>query len=176
MLNRPEEIKALIMLIISYLGHEIEIGNLEPAVLATGLVDMTDFVDCIETLNKDNLIFIIKSDGKRRCGLSDKGRSILPELKGFIPEGLREEAISCAWKYYEAIVYGIEYYASMVKKDGGFYVTSGVRVNSITTCETTAFFDTEKEALRAKKNCDRRPQSVVNTVLAAMTGDINFIM
>ena len=33
-----------------------------------------------------------------------------------------------------------------------------------------------KEAYEAKNNCDRRPQTVINTVLAAVTGDVNFIM
>jgi mannosyltransferase OCH1-like enzyme len=36
--------------------------------------------------------------------------------------------------------------------------------------------DYAREAYEAKNNCDRRPQTVINTVLAAVTGDVNFIM
>jgi len=176
MLNKPEEIRALTLLIISYLGNELDSNNLQPAVLATGLFDMTDYVDCIDTLNRDNLIFILKSGGKERCGITKKGKSILPELQSFIPDGIRDEALRCAWRYYEALVNGIEYYAEVEKCRDGFYVTTGVKVNSRVTCEAKSFFETEKEALAAKKNCDTRPQAVVNTILAAITGDVNFIM
>lgn len=176
MLNKPEEIRALTLLIIAYLGNEIDCKNLEPAVLATGLVEMTDYVDCIDSLNRDNLIFIIKSNGKDRCGVTKKGKSILPELQTFIPDGIRDEALRCAWRYYEALVNGIEYYTALDKTDDGYILTTGVKINKKTTCEAKSFFDTEKEAISAKKNCETRPQAVVNTILAAMTGDVNFIM
>lgn len=176
MLNKPEEIRAITLLIIDYLGNEIETDNLQPAVLSTGLVDMTDYIDCIESLNRDNLIFIFKTNGKERCGITKKGLSILPELEGFIPEGIRSEAIRNAWRYYEAIVNGIEYYSKLEKTKDGIYLITGVKVHSRTTCEARSYFENEKEALSAKKNCDLRPQAVINTILAAVTGDVNFIM
>ena len=176
MLNKPEEIRAITLLIISYLGNELDSENLMPAVLATGLMDMTDYIDCIESLNRDNLIFIMKSAGKERLGITKKGKSILPELQSFIPEGIRDEAIRCAWRYYEALVNGIEYYSRIDKQDEQFYLVTGVKVNKRVTCEAMAYFETEKEALAARKNCETRPQTVINTILAAMTGDVNFIM
>ena len=176
MLTKPQEIRALTMLIIESLGSELDCSILQPAVIATGLVEMTDYYDCIESLNKDNLIYILKCSGKERCGITNKGRSILHELPEFIPEGLREEALRCAWRYYEALVNGIEYFADVEKCDGGAYVITGVIVNGRRTCQVKAFFSSEKEAYEAKSNCEKRPQAVINTVLAAVTGDVNFIM
>lgn len=176
MLNKPEEIRALTMLIIDNLGVEIDTSILQPAVIATGLVEITDYYDCIETLNRDNLIYILKVGGKERCGLTKKGKSIIKELPDFIPDGIREEALRCAWRYYESLVTGIEYYTSIEPCDGGAFVVIGVVVNKKKTCEVKTFFQSEKEAYEAKNNCDKRPQTVINTVLAAVTGDVNFIM
>ena len=150
MLSKPEEIRALTMMIIDRLGSEIDTSILQPAVIATCLVQMTDYYDCIESLNKDNLIYIMKTAGSEKCGLTKKGKSI---------------------------VYGVEYFCDVEKcKDGGAYVITGVVVNKRKTCEVKAFFPTEKEAYEAKNNCEKRPQTVVNTVLAAITGDVTFIM
>ncbi len=176
MLNKPEEIRALTMLIIGNLGNELDCSILQPAVIATGLVDLTDYFDCIESLNKDNLIYIMKVGGKERCGITNKGKSILHELPDFIPDGIRDEALRCAWRYYEALVNGIDYYTEIEKCDVGAYLTTGVKVNNRKTCEIKTYFQTEKEAYEAKNNCDKRPQAVINTVLAAVTGDVNFIM
>lgn len=177
MLSKPEEIRALTMMIIDRLGSEIETSILQPAVIATCLVEMTDYYDCVESLNKDNLIYILKSNGAEKCGLTKKGKSIVGDLADFIPEGIREEALRCAWRYYEALVNGVEYFCNVEKcGDGGAYVITGVIVNKKTTCEVKTYFTTEKEAYEAKNNCEKRPQAVVNTVLAAVTGDVNFIM
>ncbi len=177
MLSKPEEIRALTMMIIDNLGSEIDTSILQPAVIATCLVEMTDYYDCIESLNNDNLIYILKSGGVERCGLTKKGKSIVRDLADFIPDGIREEALRCAWRYYEALVNGVEYFCEVEKcSDGGAYVITGVVVNKRKTCEVKAYFSTEKEAYEAKNNCDKRPQAIVNTVLAAVTGDVNFIM
>lgn len=176
MLNKPEEIRALTMLIIENLGNELDCSILQPAVIATGLVEMTDYYDCIESLNKDNLIYILKVAGKERCGITNKGRSILKDLPDFIPQGIRDEALRCAWRYYDTLVNGIEYYTKIEKCDEGAYLITGVIVNKRNTCEIKTYFATEKEAYDAKNNCDKRPQTVINTVLAAVTGDVNFIM
>ncbi len=176
MLNKPEEIRALTLLIIENLGCETDCAVLQPSVIATGLVEMTDYIDCIESLNKDNLIYILKSGGKERCGITKKGKSILHELRDFMPEGILDEALRCSWRYYEALVNGIEYYTEVEKCDSGAYLTTGVKVNNRTTCEVKTYFQTQKEAYEAKTNCEKRPQTVINTVLAAVTGDVNFIM
>ena len=176
MLNKPEEIRAITLFIISYLGNELDFGNLQSAVLATGLVDMTDFYDCMESLNRDNLVFIMKNGKKELCGITKKGMSILPELTSFIPDGIREEAVRCAWHYYEALVNGIDYYTRIEKDGEDFCVITGVNVNGKNTVETRARFKTEKEAFEAKNNCKTRPQAVINTILASITGDVNFIM
>lgn len=177
MLSKPEEIRALTMLIIDRLGSEIDTSILQPAVISTCLVEMTDYYDCVESLNNDNLIYIIKSGGVEKCGLTKKGKSIVADLADFIPDGIREEALRCAWRYYEALVNGVEYFCNVEKcDDGGAYVITGVIVNKRTTCEVKTYFTTEKEAYEAKNNCEKRPQAVVNTVLAAVTGDVNFIM
>lgn len=176
MLNKPDEIRALTMLIIDNLGQELDCTILQPAVIATGLVEMPDYFECIESLNRDNLIYILKVGGKERCGLTNKGRSIVTELPSLIPDGIREEALRCAWRYYDTLVNGIEYYADVEKADIGAYLTTGVIVNKRKTCEVKTYFSTEKEAYEAKNNCDKRPQTVINTVLAAVTGDVNFIM
>ena len=165
------------MLIIERLGNEIDTSILQPAVIATCLVEMTDYYDCVDSLNKDNLIYLLKSNGTERCGLTKKGKSIVHDLEDFIPAGIREEALRCAWRYYEALVNGIEYFCEVETcKDGGAYVLTGVIVNKRKTCEVKAYFPSEKEAYEAKNNCDKRPQTVINTVLAAVTGDVNFIM
>lgn len=176
MLNKPDEIRALTMLIIDNLGQELDCSILQPAVVATGLVEMPDYFECIETLNKDNLIYILRVGGKERCGLTNKGRSIISELPSLIPDGIREEALRCAWRYYDTLVNGIEYYAEVEEVSDGAYLTTGVIVNKKKTCEVKTFFTTKKEAYEAKNNCDKRPQTVINTVLAAVTGDVNFIM
>lgn len=176
MFNKPEEIRAITLLIISYLGNELESDILQPAVLATGYMSMTDYIDCIESLNRDNLIFVMKSGKKEICGITAKGKSILPELCTLIPDGIRNEAIKCAWRYYESLVNGIEYESRIVKQNDGFYLEMSVKVHSKTTCFSRVYFETEKEALSAKKNCETRPQAVINTILAGITGDVNFIM
>ena len=176
MLNKPQEIRALTMLIIANLGNELDCSILQPSVLATGLIDLTDYIECIDTLNKDNLIYIMKVGGKDKCGITRKGKSILSELYDFIPDGIRDEALRCAWRYYEALVNGIEYYTEIEKCNEGAYLITGVIVNKRKTCEVRTYFQTEKEAYEAKNNCEIRPQSVINTVLAAITGDVNFIM
>lgn len=177
MLSKPEEIRALTMLIIDELGSEIDTSVLQPAVLATCLIEIPDYLDCIESLNNDNLIYILKSGGTEKCGLTKKGRSIVHDLADFIPDGIREEALRSAWRYYEALVNGIEYFCEVEKcEDGGAYVNTGVIVNKRKTCDVRAYFSTEKEAYEAKNNCDKRPQAVINTVFAAVTGDVNFIM
>jgi len=176
MLSKPEEIRALTMLIIDRLGSEIDTSILQPAVIATCLVEMTDYYDCIESLNRDNLIFIMKNGGKEVCGITKKGKSILPELQSFIPEGIRQEAVQCAWHYYEALVNGIDYYTRIEKDGEDFYVVTGVKIHDRKTVETRTYFKTEKEAVEAKINCEMRPQAVINTILAAVTGDVNFIM
>lgn len=177
MLSKPEEIRALTMMIIDNLGSEIDTSILQPSVIATCLVEMTDYYDCIESLNKDNLIYILKSGGVEKCGLTKKGKLIVRDLADFIPDGIREEALRCAWRYYEALVNGIEYYCNIEKDDEeGAFLTAGMIVNKRKMCEVRTYFHSEKEAYEAKNNCDKRPQSVINTVLAAITGDVNFIM
>ncbi len=176
MLNKLEEIRALTMLVIDTLGVEVDTSVLQPAVISTGLIEMTDYFDCIETLNRDNLIYIMRVGGKERCGLTRKGKSIIKELPDFIPDGIRDEALRCAWRYYEALVNGVEYYSNVEETNAGAYLVTGVIVNKRKTCEVKAFFQTAKEAYEAKNNCDKRPQTVINTVLAAITGDVNFIM
>ena len=126
MLNKPEEIKALTMLIIDNLGQELDCSVLQPAVIATGLVEMPDYFECIESLNKDNLIYILKVGGKERCGLTNKGRSIIPELPSLIPDGIRDEALRCAWRYYDTLVNGIEYYTEIEPDGTGAYLITGV--------------------------------------------------
>ncbi len=163
------------MLIIEYLGNELDLSTLQPAVIATNLIQMTDYYDCIDSLNKDNLIYILKVGGKERCGITNKGRSILPDLPDFIPDGIREEALRCAWRYYDTLVNGIEYYTEIEKAAEGAYIICGVIVNKKKTCEVKTYFPTEKEAYEAKSNCEKRPQTVINTILAAVTGDVNFI-
>lgn len=164
------------MLIIANLGSELDCSILQPAVIATGFVEMPDYFECIESLNKDNLIYILKVGGKERCGITNKGRSILSELPSLIPDGIRDEALRCAWRYYDTLVNGIEYYTEVEEAKPGAYLITGVIVNNRKTCEVKTYFPTEKEAYEAKNNCDRRPQTVINTVLAAVTGDVNFIM
>lgn len=164
------------MLIIANLGSELDCSILQPAVIATGFVEMPDYFECIESLNKDNLIYILKVGGKKRCGITNKGRSILSELPSLIPDGIRDEALRCAWRYYDTLVNGIEYYTEVEEAKPGAYLITGVIVNNRKTCEVKTYFSTEKEAYEAKNNCDRRPQTVINTVLAAVTGDVNFIM
>ena len=176
MLNKPEEIRAITLFIISYLGNELDAGNLQSAVLSTGLMDMTDYYDCIESLNRDNLIFLMKTGGKDVCGITKKGKSILPELTSFIPDGIREEAVRCAWHYYESLVNGIDYFTRIEKDGEDYYVVMGVKIHGRKTVETRTYFKTEKEAVEAKTNCETRPQAVINTILAAVTGDVNFIM
>ena len=176
MLNKPEEIRAITLFIISYLGNELDAGNLQSAVLSTGLMDMTDYYDCIEGLNRDNLIFCIKNNGKETCGITKKGKSILPELTSFIPDGIREDAVRCAWHYYESLVNGIDYYSQIEKDGDDFYVVTGVKIRGRKTVEARTYFKTEKESIEAKSNCESRPQAVINTILAAVTGDVNFIM
>lgn len=176
MLNKPEEIRALTMLIIENLGQELDCSILQPAVISTGLVEMPDYFECIESLNKDNLIYILRVGGKERCGITNKGRSIISELPSLIPDGIREEALRCAWRYYDTLVNGIEYYTEIEELKDGAYLTTGVIVNKRKTCEVKTYFPTVREAYEAKNNCDKRPQTVINTVLAAVTGDVNFIM
>ena len=176
MLNKPQEIRALIMLIIDNLGQEIDLSTLQPAVLSTCLVEMPDYFECIDRLNKENLIYILKTSGKERCGITNKGRSILSELPALIPDGIREEALRCAWRYYDTLVNGVEYFTEIEKSDSGAYLITGVIVNNRKTCEIRTYFPSEREAYEAKNNCDKRPQTVINTVLAAVTGDVNFIL
>jgi NADPH-dependent 2,4-dienoyl-CoA reductase/sulfur reductase-like enzyme len=76
----------------------------------------------------------------------------------------------------QAKVNGIEYESRIVKENDGFYLEMSVKVHSKTTCFSRVYFETEKEALSAKKNCETRPQAVINTILAGITGDVNFIM
>ena len=118
------------MLIIANLGSELDCSILQPAVIATGFVEMPDYFECIESLNKDNLIYILKVGGKERCGITNKGRSILSELPSLIPDGIRDEALRCAWRYYDTLVNGIEYYTEVEEAKPDAYLITGVFVNN----------------------------------------------
>lgn len=176
MLNKPNEIRAIIMLVIDYIGDCPDTEYLQSAIICSNQIVATDYIDAFEGLKSDGLIDVKMQSTREICYITDKGNSILSELITFIPTGIREEILRNAWRYYEALESGIEYFSDISEGDGGYYLSVGVKVNSKTTCNAKIFFSTQKEALSAKKNCETRPQSVLNTIIAAVSGDINFIV
>lgn len=177
MLNRPDEIRAFTMLAISYIGEPVQAGALQSAVLSAGLFDVTDYIAAYDSLVRDGLIETSRDGKNEICVLTQKAHSILPELGGFIPESILDEALRNAWRYYESLSAGVEYQTVLCdEKDGVSTLKTGVYVNSKPLCEVTLNFETRAEALRAKTNCETRPQAVTNAVIAAITGDVNYMI
>lgn len=177
MLNRPDEIRAFTMLAISYIGEPVQVGALQSAVLSAGLFEITDYVDAFDSLVRDGLVKVSRDGKNDVCRLTQKAHSVLPELKAFIPESILDDALRNAWRYYESLSSGVEYKTELSdEKDGISTLKTGVYVNSKPLCEVLLSFENRAEAIRAKTNCQTRPQAVTNAVIAAITGDVNYMI
>ncbi len=176
MSNRLSEIRALTMLVISYIQENVSTSHLQSALISASTFDATDCIEAYDQLKNEGLIDESSHDGNDVCCLTEKGSSILPEISAFIPDGIREDFIKSAWRYYEALLSGVEYFSSVRHAKDGYYLDTGVKVNGKTTVSASVYFEAEKEAYEAKKNYDTRPQAVTNAILSAITGNVDFMV
>lgn len=172
MLSDKKQIKSLILTTADKIG-ETHANALISALIAADFADIADVTDSFEELANDGLLDISADDNL--CRVSETGRMILPELKGSLPAHC-EQIVLAAARAYAADVSGEEY-SSEIKEDGGaFYLTLRLCEKKKTVCETALRFDSRSSALLAQKNFEKRPDAVIGTIKAVVTGDIGFMM
>ncbi len=176
MSNRLSEIRAFTLLVISYIQENVNTAHLQASLMSASSFDATDCFGAYEQLKSEGLIAESTLDGVSVCNLTQKGLSILPEVSAFIPDGIRKEFIKNAWRYYESLLSGVEYFSSVRQTKDGFYLDTGVKVTGKTTTSASIYFETQKEAYEAKKNFDTRPQAVTNAIISAVTGNVDFMV
>ncbi len=169
MLKDINQIKALILIVSSNIGKTSS-DKLISALIATDLADIADITDAFVFLTEDGMLFL--SDDKKMCSISEKGTAILPELSTLLNQGIVSEAVSKAVRFHN----GAEYSAEIENNDGIFTLVCSYLENKKTVCQVKLNFEDEKTALFAKANFLKRPDAVMNGVMAAVTGKIDYLM
>lgn len=170
MINDKKQIKSLILKITEKIG-EASADLLVSSLLTADFADIATVTDSFEELIADGLI---KMSGDA-CSLSDTGKMILPELESYLP-ATAVTAISSAVRHYNSASTGSEYTSEIKESDGSFYLTCRYTEKRTTVCEVILRFDEKSAAILAQKNYEKRPDSVIGTVKAVVTGDIGFMM
>lgn len=169
MLKDINQIKALILIVSSNIGKTTS-DKLISSVIATDLADIADITDAFVFLSEDGMLTL--ADSGKICSISEKGSAILPELSTLLNQGIVSEAVLKATRFHN----GAEYFAEIEEKDGVFTLVCTYLENKKTVCQVNLGFDDEKSALLAKVNFLKRPDAVMNGVMAAVTGKIDYLM
>lgn len=169
MLKDTNQIKALILIVSSNIGETTN-DKLISSVIATDLADIADITDAFVFLVEDGMLDM--SGDKKICIISEKGKAILPELSTLLNQGIVNEAVSKAARFHN----GAEYSAKIEEKDGVFTLACTYLENKKIVCQVNLNFEDEKSALLAKVNFLKRPDAVMNGVMAAVTGKIDYLM
>lgn len=169
MLKDINQIKALILIVSSNIGKTTS-DKLISSVIATDFADIADITDAFVFLSEDGMLEL-SGDGKT-CVISERGRAILPELSTLLNQGIVSEAVSKAVRFHN----GAEYSAEIEERDGVFTLVCLYLENRKIVCRVELNFEDEKSALSAKANFLKRPDSVMNGVMAAVTGKIDYLM
>ncbi len=178
MITDKSSIKALTLLVVSQMNHDVNPDILMSAMLEADCAALSDLVDVIEELVADELLTLTATQsGAKKCSVSDKGMSIMPELADFLPDGIRQAAIRNVIRAYESIA-GLADYFSHVEKadDGGYFLVCTEEKSGKNTVEVRMYFPTEKETLAAQRVFEQRPAAVIDGVRAVLTGNADLLM
>lgn len=176
MLEKKNDVKALVLLAASKLSAKVPAENLFGLVLETGFVTFDTLTDAFEELFAAGMLENAEADGKKVCALSEKGREILPEITSMLPPSLADEAVRDILRRYDAEQSGIRYVSKIEREGDVFMLVAGAYAETGAITEVRMRFDSEHDAIVAKMNFESKPEKVIGVVTAAVTGDINYML
>ncbi len=169
-----EQLQVLFLLLLSEFPDGVNADFLLSAIYHAKVADPIELSEVIEKADERGLVEF--SDASKKCGLSERGRSILADARHLLADGVREEAIRAVLREYDALLGKSVFSCSVTVEENGCFLTCTEKIGDAAVGSLTLRFDDEKSARFAKHRFDKNPKGVWNTVRAVLTGDADFLL
>ena len=176
MLYDAADVRAMTVLIFHHIGEEMSEEVARQVVTASEQINMLEYASALEQLTQVGLIAVRMEGEMAWYSLSKEGGNVAQEIFDYFPASTRDEALRLSLRFYETLMTGIEYSAELVQADGGFYVEFRMKLHHKLCMVTKAFFDDEREAMAVQKRCELHPQTIENRIMAALTGEMDYLL